>query len=328
MTAAVERPEPVQLDNAVRHPSVVLVAIEGDWAGRSLESVLVANGYAVLRAGDGEDALALAKRYRPDALILDEHLTALSGIDVARLMRDEPDFDHATPIIVTAPSPAHRVVRQAAYDAGAWDFCTHPLEAETLILKLATFLRARGAISDAKEKALIDKETGVLSPLGMERWAEQLAARAARNHESLACVVLMPSEASAGSGPMSKETDNVTNAVASFLHLSKDAFRRSDVVGRTEDGRLALLAPQTDPSGVEGMLARLRAAIAEATAGQRPGFPAPTEFKAGYWAARDFALTPLEPTELLKRASRALDHISNPSPNERLAMGFDQMPIS
>ena len=326
MTAAVSRPEPVQLDSEVRHPSVVLLAIEGDWAGRSLESVLVANGYAVLRAGDGEDALALAKRYRPDALILDEHMSGLSGIDVARLLREEPDFDPATPIVITAQSPAQRVIRQAAYDAGAWDFCTHPLEAETLILKLATFLRAKGAISEAREKALIDQETGVLSPLGMERWAEQLAARASRNHESLACVVLMPSDATGG--PTSKETDSVTNAVSTFLQLSNDAFRRSDVVGRTEDGRLALLAPQTDPSGVEGMLARLRGAIAEATSDLRPGFPAPTEFKAGYWAARDFALTPLEPTELLKRAARALDHISNPSPNEKLEMGYDQIPVS
>lgn len=326
MTAAISRPEPVHLDNDVRHPSVVLLAIEGDWAGRSLESVLVANGYAVLRAGDGEDALALARRYRPDALILDEHMSALSGIEVARLLREEPDFDHSTPIVITAPSPAQRVVRQAAYDAGAWDFCTHPLEAETLILKLGTFLRAKGAISEAREKALIDQETGVLSPLGMERWAEQLAARASRNHEPLACVVLMPSDSS--SGPMSKETDGITGAVSTFLQLSKDAFRRSDVVGRTEDGRLALLAPQTDPGGVEGMLARLRAAIAEATAEQHPGFRSPTEFKAGYWAARDFALTPLEPTELLKRAARALDHISNPSPNEKLSIGFDQLPIS
>jgi DNA-binding response OmpR family regulator len=326
MTAAVSRPAPVQMDNEVRHPSVVLLAIEGDWAGRSLESVLVANGYAVLRAGDGEDALALAKRYRPDALILDEHMPELSGIDVARLIREEPDFNRATPIVITAPSPAQRAVRQAAYDAGAWDFCTHPLEADTLILKLGTFLRAKGAISEAREKALIDQETGVLSPLGMERWAEQLAARASRNHESLACVVLMPSDSSGGS--RSADTDSVTTAVSTFLQLSKDAFRRSDVVGRTEDGRLALLAPQTDPSGVEGMLARFRAAIADATAGQRPGLPAPTEFKAGYWAARDFALTPLEPTELLKRAARALDHISNPSPNEKLAMGWDQIPVS
>lgn len=326
MTAAVSRPEPTIMDSEARHPSVVLVAIEGDWAGRSLESVLVANGYAVLRAADGEDALALAKRYRPHALILDDHMPVLSGIEVCRMIRDEPGFDPATPIVITAPSPAQRSVRQAAYDAGAWDFCTHPLEAETLILKLATFLRAKHAISDAREQALIDGETGVLSPQSMERWALQLAARATRNHEPLACVVLMPSDA--GGGPMAGETDGVTSAVSSFLQFSKGSFRRSDVVGRTHDGRLALLAPETDQDGVEGMLARLRAAIAEATAGQRAGFPAPTEFKAGYWAVRDFAVSALDPSELLKRASLALDHISNPSPQEKLAMAFDQIPVS
>ena len=326
MTAAVGRPEPTLMDNEARHPSVVLVAIEGDWAGRSLESVLVANAYAVLRAGDGEDALALAKRYRPDALILDEHMVGLSGIDVARLLREEPWFDPATPIIITAPSPAQRAVRQAAYDAGAWDFCTHPLEAETLILKLGTFLRARRATSDAREHCLIDAETGVLSSQSMERWAVQLAARASRNHEPLACVVLMPSNGAVGT--QASSSDGVTSAVSSFLQISRESFRRSDVVGRTHDGRLALLAPETDSDGVEGMLARLRAAISEATSSQRAGFPAPTEFKAGYWAVQDFAISPLEPAELLRRASAALDHISNPSPSAKLAMSFDQVPVS
>ena len=314
------------MDNNAKHLSVVLIAMEGDWAGRSLESVLVANGYAVLRAADGEDALALARRYRPDALILDEHLTSLGGIEVCRLAREEPGFDPATPIVITAPSPTQRNVRQSAYDAGAWDFCTHPVEAETLILKLRTFLRAKMASSEARNVALVDHSTGILSPQSMERWAEQLAARASRNHEALACVVMMPSDVPGT--PTSTTADAVTTAIASFLQMSKDALRRSDVVGRTEDGRLALLAPQTDPDGVEGMLARFRSAIAEATAGERPGFPAPAGFKAGYWAVEDFASAPLDPAELLKRAARALDHISNPSPNEKLAINFDQLPLS
>ena len=314
------------MDNDAKLLSVVLIAIEGDWAARSLESVLVANGYAVLRAADGEDALALARRYRPDALILDEHIMSLSGIEVCRLVREDPGFDLATPILITAPSPSQRSVRQSAYDAGAWDFCTHPLEAETLILKLGTFLRAKVAIAEARDQALVDHSTGVLSPQSMQRWAEQLAARASRNHEPLACVVLMPSLIP--TGPTASSADAVTTAVSSFLQFSKDAFRRSDVVGRTEDGRLALLAPQTDPDGVEGMLARLRSAIAESTAGQRPRFPSPIEFKAGYWAVQDFASAPLDPPELLKRAARALDHISNPSPNEKLSMSFDHVPVS
>ena len=327
MSAAISQPEPSDMPNEAHQvPSVVLIATEGDWAGRSLESVLVAHGYAVLRSGDGEDALALAKRYRPDALILDEHLTGLSGIEVMRLLREEPAFDASTPIIITAPSPTQRQVRQAAYESGAWDFCTHPLDADALILKLGTFLRARRAIVDLREQALLDQPTGVLTPQSLERWAEHVAARASRNHESLACVVLMPSDAKGG--PLANETDQVTGAVSSFLRLSRDAFRRSDIVGRTEDGRLALLAPETDSNGVEGMLARLRAAIAEASAGNQEGFPSATEFKAGYWAVQDFASAPLEPGELIRRAARALDHISNPSPTEKLAMSFDKIPIS
>ena len=68
------------METSSQQPPVILIATEGEWSGRSLESVLVANGYAVLRAGDGEDALALARRYQPDALILDDHMSGFGGI--------------------------------------------------------------------------------------------------------------------------------------------------------------------------------------------------------------------------------------------------------
>ena len=313
------------MEKPAQQPPVLLIATEGEWAGRSLESVLVANGYAVLRAADGEDALALARRYQPDGLILDQQMSGYGGIELCRILRDDPGFDPATPIVITAPSPAQHSERAAAYDAGAWEFVTHPLEADTLVLKLGTFLRAKRALADARSQSLIDAPTGVLTPLGMERVAEQLAARALRNHEPLACVVLMPSAKPTGS--YSPEIDNITDAVAAFLQLSRDAFRRSDIVGRMSDGRLALLAPETDSQGVHGMLARLRSAISEA-ATTRPDSSRTTDFKAGYWAVTDFGSSPVEPSELMRRAARALDHISNPSPGKELAMGFDQLPIS
>lgn len=318
MSAHAARPQPVDMEaQSQKHLAVVLVATDGDWAGRSLESVLVANGYAVLRSGDGEDALALARRFRPDALILDEHLPGLSGIDICRMLREEEGFDLSTPIVVTAPSPSQRAIRQAAYDAGAWDFCTHPLEADTLILKLGTFLRGRAVMAQGRAQALIDSATGVLTPQGLERWAEQLAARAIRNHEPLACVVLMPLAAAAGS-----------DGVSSFLQVSRDAFRRSDVVGRTSDGRLALLAPDTDSKGVEGMLARLRAAITAAAASSNSVSAVPTDFKAGYWAVSDYSSNQIDPAELLRRAAEALNHISAVSPAGSMAVNFDQLPLS
>ena len=314
------------METPSQQPPVILIATEGEWSGRSLESVLVANGYAVLRAGDGEDALALARRYQPDALILDDHMSGFGGIEVARRLREDSSFDASTPIVITASSPTQATVRSAAYEAGAWEFCTHPLEAETLIMKLGTFLRAKRALAEARAQSLIDQPTGVLTPVGLERIAEQMAARAIRNRESLACVVLMPSTPTS-TGSYNADLDNITDAVTSFLSLSRDAFRRSDIVGRMSDGRLALLAPETDSSGVQGMLARLRGEIDRALQG-RPDATSTGEFKAGYWAAQDFGSSPIEPAELMRRAARALDHISNPSPTKEFAINFDQLPVS
>jgi PleD family two-component response regulator len=296
------------MEHPAQQPPVLLVATDGEWAGRSLESVLVANGYAVLRAG----------------------LAGYGGIELCRILRDDPGFDAATPIVITAPSPAQHTVRTAAYDAGAWEFCTHPLEADTLVLKLGTFLRAKRSIAEARSQSLIDAHTGVLTQRGMERVAEQLAARAIRNREPLACVVLMPNaeRKNRTSGAMyAQGLDDITESILSFLQVSRDAFRRSDIVGRMSDGRLALLAPDTDSDGVQGMLARLRAAIAEAAVSRPDAMPS-TEFKAGFWAVPDYGATPIEPAELMRRAARALDHISNPAPGQLSAMSFDQLPVS
>jgi DNA-binding response OmpR family regulator len=314
------------METTAQQPPVILIATEGEWSGRSLESVLVANGYAVLRAGDGEDAFALARRYQPDALILDDHMSGFGGIEVARRLREDQSFDASTPIVITASSPTQATVRSAAYEAGAWEFVTHPLEADTLLMKLATFLRAKRALAEARAQSLIDQPTGVLTPVGLERIAEQIAARAIRNREPLACVVLMPS-ASTSTSSYNADVDNITEAVTSFLQLSRDAFRRSDIVGRMSDGRLALLAPETNSSGVQGMLARLRGEIDRALQ-NRPDALSTGEFKAGYWAAQDFGSSPIEPAELMRRAARALDHISNPSPTSEFSISFDQLPVS
>jgi CheY-like chemotaxis protein len=259
-------------------------------------------------------------------MILDEHLPGIGGIEVCGLLRDDPTFDPATPIIITGSSPASRAVKTAAFAAGAWEFCTQPLDTDTLLLELTTFIRAKRASTIARSHSLVDETTGVMTPLGLERWAEQLAARASRNHEPLACVVLMPTTSSATtSSSFVPGADNLSAKVAEFLQLSRAHFRRSDIVGRIADGRLALLAPDTDDAGVHGLLARLRAAIA--ATGDIKSNAAGSDFRAGYWAVRDFASTPLEPAELLRRASRALDHV-NLSPGDNLAIGFDQLPLS
>lgn len=312
------------MEALAKHAPVLLIATEGEWAGRSLESVLERHGYAILRAEDGRDALGRALQRQPDALILDEHLGGIGGIEVCELLREDPTFDSSTPIIITASAPAPRAVRAAAYRAGAWEFCTQPLDIDTLLLQLGTFLRAKRELAHRRELALEDRTTGVLTPEGLERWAEKLAARASRNHESLACVVLEPvASAQRRSDSDSAHQGDSVSTASDFLSLSRGSFRRSDIVGRTTDGRLALLAPETDAQGVQGMLARLRAVMESSAADSANDGGG---FKAGYWAVQDFASAPLEPPELMRRAMRAHDHLR--ATHNKFAIGFDQLPVS
>lgn len=315
-----------QMAAVVNEPPVLVIATDGEWASRSLESVLVNHGYVVVRAMDGHEALNCGRRTQPDALILDEHLSGIGGIEVCGQLRDDPTFDPATPIIITGSAPASRSLKTAAFAAGAWEFCTQPIDTDTLLLELTTFIRAKRASTVARAKTMVDESTGVLTPLGMEQWAEKLAARASRNHEPLACVVLMPATASGKTTASFAGVEAINTKVTEFLQLSKEHFRRSDIVGRTADGRLALLAPETDDQGVHGLLARLRSAIGAAAEGAADAAAA-TDFHAGYWAVQDFASAPLDPAELMRRAARALDHVIV-TPGQNLAIGFDQLPLS
>jgi PleD family two-component response regulator len=319
----VQSPRPFTMEDPAKQPAVLLIATESEWAGRSLESVFVAHRYSVVRAEDGHVALATVRERKPDAIILDEHLPGIGGIEVCKRLRDDPSFDPATPIIVTASAPASRSVKTAAFAAGAWDFCTQPIDANTLLLELQTFIRAKRRLAEARAQSFVDASTGLLSPLGMEHWADHMTARAARNHEPLACVMLTPTPQTAPAQTLATETVDFTDAVEAFLDVAREYFRRSDIVGRMSEGRLALLAPDTDAAGVHGLLARLRSAIDANAPEQAP----PTDFRAGYWAVRDFAVQPLEPAELLRRAARALDHVTRLQGPE-LVIGFDQLPMS
>src|SRR5215218_1743776 len=73
-------------------PPLVLVANDQEWSARSLESILGPNGYAVLRAYTGRQALELARSAQPDVVIVDVRMPDIDGLDVCEVLRDDPRF--------------------------------------------------------------------------------------------------------------------------------------------------------------------------------------------------------------------------------------------
>lgn len=319
-----------QMVESHKRARLVLIASDGEWAGRSLESVLEQKGYSVVRVERGRRALELARRTPLDALFLDAGMPDMGGIEVCRALRDDPLFDHSTPILVTSAVTAAHRAGATAFAAGAWEYCSQPFDVETLMMKLGTFVRAADTVREARGGGLLDGATGLYSSYGLEQWARHLGARAVRKHESLACVAVKPNPSGEGriwsSGEYASEevTREIVghDALLQILDVCREESRRSDVLGYLGSSRLAILAPDTDAGGAERLVNRLSAALERS--GSIGTGRAVASLSAGYCAIADLSAAGLEPTELLRRAEVALDHIRVPIA-QRTALNYDQI---
>jgi DNA-binding response OmpR family regulator len=305
----------------LRRP-VALIGCNDEWMGRSLESVFAEKGYDVTRTGSGKQALKLARRGGYDVLMLDEQLNELSGVDVCLALRDDPLFDHAIPIVIISSS--HRTLpgRLAAYAAGAWEYCHLPLDADGLFLKLGTFLRARHELAASQVKSLMDPASGLYTQFGLNQVAEQLEARALRNHEAFACVAFSSERTGSGSGK--GRAGEEMDSFADVVHVLREQARKSDVVAKTSETQLALLAPDTDAAGARLLVARLQREIDAASKNSHSGS---FRLRAGYCAVSDLSAANVDVTELVHRANSALAHVSTDGLGDAI-VSFDDLPVS
>jgi two-component system KDP operon response regulator KdpE len=106
---------------------------------RALAANLRARDYDVDLAATGEEALQLASRHQPDAVILDLGLPGISGLDVIEGLRVWTE----TPIVILSARDA-QAEKVAALDAGADDYVTKPFGMEELLARLRAALRRAG----------------------------------------------------------------------------------------------------------------------------------------------------------------------------------------
>ncbi len=93
-------------------------------------------GFAVLVAGEGHAALALARSRRPDLVVLDLGLPGLDGLDVARALRRDSDV----PILMLT-ARTDEADRIAGLELGADDYVTKPFSPRELVARVRAILR-------------------------------------------------------------------------------------------------------------------------------------------------------------------------------------------
>lgn len=284
-------------------PPLTLIANSQEWHSRSLESILGPHGYAVLRAYTAKQAIERARSARPDLIILDTDLPDRDGFEVCREIRASAIVSPATPILITSPGHTSRQKRLDALKAGAWDFIGSALDGEELPLRLDAYIRAKREVDHAREESLLDELTGLYNVRGLARRARELGSQAFRHKEPFACIVLTP----LGDGDASLDETSAA-VIESLARVMRETGRSSDAVGMLGPGEFAVVAHDTDAAGAVRLAQRL--AEAASAAGNVPLF----RMAAGYDAVQDYHASPIEPSDMLMRASMAMRMSRSDSP--------------
>ena len=121
-----------------------------------------------------------------------------------------------------------------------------------------------------------------------------------------------------------RTTEDEIGAFDDVAQVVREQSRKSDVVAKTGESRLAILAPNTDAAGARLLVARLQREIDSASKNAAPH--GSVRLRVGYCAVSDLATANVDLAELVHRAESALAHVSRSQRDT--VVSFDELPVS
>ena len=125
-----------------------IMVVEDDAALREIYSIrITAEGYDVVSAGDGEEALAVAVREKPDLILLDVMIPKLDGISVCKKIRYALNISNIPILMISAKdTESDKIV---GLEMGADDYITKPFQIREVMARIKANLRKAELISTA-----------------------------------------------------------------------------------------------------------------------------------------------------------------------------------
>jgi two-component system phosphate regulon response regulator PhoB len=122
-----------------RVPAKVLIAEDEPELRGLIRMALELEPFELLEVGDAEAALEVARRERPDVILLDRRMPGGDGLDVCRALRSDPRTAPAKILLLTVH--AQNVDRLEGFRAGADDYVAKPFSPLQLVEKVRAVLR-------------------------------------------------------------------------------------------------------------------------------------------------------------------------------------------
>ena len=128
---------------------------------------LLAEGYTVLTATNGVEAVKQAKINQPDLIIMDVMMPEMDGIEACEQIRTIPEIKETIITFLTARGEDYSQV--AGFEAGADDYITKPIKPKVLVSKIKSLLRRRHDTTPVENSDII-----TLGDLSIDREAYKI----------------------------------------------------------------------------------------------------------------------------------------------------------
>jgi adenylate cyclase len=135
----------------MRSPPRILVADDNAANLDILRTRLTKQGYDIVTATDGEEALDSARRERPDLILLDVMMPKRDGFEVCRLLKADDSLPFMPIILVTAKSDVRDIV--AGLECGGDEYLTKPVDHAALLARVKSILRIKSLHDTVQEQA-------------------------------------------------------------------------------------------------------------------------------------------------------------------------------
>jgi two-component system alkaline phosphatase synthesis response regulator PhoP len=117
-----------------------------------LEYNLAKENYVLAKAVNGQQALELAKSFKPNLVILDVMMPILDGIETARQMKLMPELKSTIILFLTARGEEYTEI--AAFEAGGTDYVVKPIKPRALVSRIKSMLNREGGPTENSQEII------------------------------------------------------------------------------------------------------------------------------------------------------------------------------
>lgn len=132
------------MKNSTTSPQTKLILVADDEPDivTIVEMILRSQGYDVLKAANGLEALELAERHSPDLILLDIMMPDMDGWEVLRLLHVDPSTSEIPVAMISAKTGSRAKI--TSMQEGAVDYITKPFDSQELLSKVRELLTGQG----------------------------------------------------------------------------------------------------------------------------------------------------------------------------------------